>query len=343
VRHPMNRITTKPLIVIAMLLAGCAQSPPPRQAQVEALRGLADQVDIARMMQTVVAMVGERATDTPIDSSDFVITQPIQERFRHLTHLNSREYMAARLAALGYEVRRFDHEAGKFSSTTLVADLPGALHPEEVVVVAAHYDAFWTGADDNASGVAAVLELARIFKEQRFDRTVRFVGFDLEEIGMIGSTRWAQADLPPGGTLVGALVFDCIGYSSTQPGSQQSLPGLPSPNAGDFLAVITNEANRSSALEVRGISDALGGLKVGLIMAPGDGVSPIGGNLLRSDHAPFWLVGKPALLFTDTANFRNPHYHTDHDLPETLDQGFFRGVARLAAVTLAHWAGVVTR
>ena len=103
--------------------------------------------------------------------------------------------------------------------------------------------------------------------------------------------------------------------------------------------MIANEPSRQRAVETRLLNDALGVARMVAIIAPADGASPIAGNLMRSDHAPFWLTGREALFFTDTANFRNPNYHTDQDLPATLDPEFLASATRLAMVTVGYWAG----
>jgi Zn-dependent M28 family amino/carboxypeptidase len=262
----------------------------------------------------------------------------VDARFCNLTRDNARALLRSRLEALGYTVVQQDTEDGLLSTSNLIAEKPGTTRPEEIVLIGAHYDAFWGGADDNSSGVAALLELARIFSTRSFDRTIRFVGFDLEEMGLVGSTRYVGA-LASNEDIVMSIAFDCIGYASDLEGSQDSLPGLPSPSQGNFVAVIANAASDARAGEVRLLNDALDVANMVGIVAPSDGASPIAGNLMRSDHAPFWLSGREALFFTDTANFRNPNYHTRDDLPETLDRDFLAANVRLAAAAAAYFAG----
>jgi Zn-dependent M28 family amino/carboxypeptidase len=212
----------------------------------------------------------------------------------------------------------------------------GTEHPDEVVVVGAHYDAYYAGADDNSSGVAAMLEMARLASGKRFARTVRFLGFDLEELGLVSSTRYVQAH--PDERIVASLIFDCIGYKDPSPGAQQGLPGFPMPTTGDFLAAISNEQSRPRLEELYALSSRLGfGFLRGAV-TPNDGTGPASGNLMRSDHAPFWLAGQSALFLTDTANFRNPHYHQNTDVPSTLDPDFLADVTRLSAAGLSFWA-----
>jgi len=283
-------------------------------------------------MATVTAFSDAHLADTPIDCTQL---GEVHERFCHLTRETARDLMRSRLEALGYGVTTQVTEDGALSTTNLIAEKVGATRPEEIILVGAHFDAFYAGADDNSSGVAAVLELARLFSTRTFDRTVRFVGFDLEEMGLVGSTRYVGS-VASNEPILASIAFDCIGFTSP---TQASLPGLPSPKQGDFVAVIANAASEPRAHHTRLLNEALGMTKMVGIVAPSDGASPIAGNLMRSDHAPFWLAGREALFFTDTANFRNPNYHTETDLPETLDPVFLRDTVRLAAVTAAYFAG----
>jgi len=328
----MNRSVLSSLLLLVS--AGCQQRPVLEGANLAGLRELADAVDDGLLMDGVRELAGAHGSETPLDCTGFDFAQ----RLCHLTHLEARALMRRKLEALGYQVSAFDTEDGAFSSSAVIAERRGASRPDEVVLVGAHYDAFYAGADDNNSGVSGLLELARLFSTRTFDRTIRFVGFDLEELGLVGSTRYV-ASLPREEKLVAALVFDCIGYSDATPGSQISPPGFPPRDTGDFVAVIANDTSLSQALEVRALTDALALIPSVTLVAPADGAAPLAGDLMHSDHAPFWLDGRPAVFMTDTALFRNPHYHRDTDTPETLDPAFLRGAVQTAAASLAYWAG----
>jgi hypothetical protein len=138
---------------------------------------------------------------------------------------------------------------------------------------------------------------------------------------------------------VGAIIFDCIGFRSYEPNSQTSLPGFPSPPVGNFIAIIGNAPSAKLSNDAWLIQKRLGVVDVVGIDSPGLSDSLAAGNLMRSDHAPFWLQGKPALFITDTANFRNPNYHQPTDELWTLDPGFLKGVTQLSAALIAYWAG----
>jgi Zn-dependent M28 family amino/carboxypeptidase len=218
----------------------------------------------------------------------------------------------------------------------IVAEFPGTTKANEVVLVGVHHDAFYTGADDNSSAVAAMLELARVIRNHQFARTIRLVSFDLEDFGSIGSTRFVEAGYAD--DVVSAIVMDMIGYASPESGSQKDVMGINVPHVGDFLFVIGNENSAQMTQQMVGMSNAHALAKVFGIIAPGDGVYFLSSAFMRSDHALFWFNDIPAIFLTDGANFRNPHYHTAGDVPETLDPVFLANNTRLLAASIALFA-----
>jgi len=226
----------------------------------------------------------------------------------------------------------------------LVAERRGAERPHEVLILGAHIDTVprSPGADDNASGVAALLEIARVLAEGPPPAiTVRFVVFNLEEVGLIGARAYASDLRGPmalpiedgGERPVGMLSLEMLGYYRDEPGSQRS-PVAPiegvfePPDTGDFLALVSilpyrpfNERLEAAMAEAE---PAMPTLRVDFSAVPAP-------DMMRSDHAPFWWVRVPAVMVTDTANFRNPHYHTPSDTIETLDlKRYARSVRALA-------------
>lgn len=203
----------------------------------------------------------------------------------------------------------------------------------EGIVVGAHYDAYggMPGADDNASGAAGLIELARLLRDRRLAMPVELVAFTLEEppefgSPMMGSAVYVESLRRRGMRVRAMLCLEMIGCFSDQPGSQ-SFPapamGLLYPRRGNFIAVAGRIADRRLiALVKRSMASGMG-LPVRSICAP----SSFGGIDL-SDHVSFWRAGISAVLITDTAFFRNPRYHTPEDTPETLD---YRRMAEVVA------------
>jgi Zn-dependent M28 family amino/carboxypeptidase len=197
------------------------------------------------------------------------------------------------------------------------------------VLIGAHYDSIpgTPGADDNASGVAALIVAARAIGPQE---EVCYVAFDGEECGFVGS-RALVAGLGRH-RLEQVHVLEMVGYASREPGSQRNpIPVIQAPTVGDFLALVGSFGSGRLLDHVLAMADCHAVPVHGLFLpdAPLEMVGRISHHLLRSDHAPFWREGIPALMWTDTAEFRNPHYHLPSDTPETLDYEFLAGVTRL--------------
>ncbi len=203
------------------------------------------------------------------------------------------------------------------------------------LLLGAHYDSVpgTPGADDNASAMAVCLECARLVARHGIG-PVMIVFFNREEDGMIGSGEFVASLAKRGARQVSeAHVFEMVGYRSRAPGSQKLPRGLPislAPDAGDFLALLANRGSNA-------ISDHLMGLAARhvpqfpvMALQVYFGVERAFADLNRSDHAPFWNAGIPAIMWTDTSEYRNPHYHRESDTPDTLDYGFMADVTRLA-------------
>jgi len=262
------------------------------------------------------------------------------------------DLIEAELESLGYEVheQRVDWaprmrpaeggEPKSVASRNLWVDLPGTDLAEEVLILAAHFDAVdgSPGADDNGTGVAANLELARVLRDAPRRRTIRLLFPTAEEVGLVGAFRYAREIAKPAidrgdERVIGMISLEMLGYFSDEPGSQSApVQGLPDaikvPDKGDFIAVVGILPHLAfHGPLVTAMQRAEPGLKIvstGLIPAPTR-------HLSRSDHAAFWSIGVPAVMLTDTANFRNPHYHQSTDTIETLDFERFTTVVRAVA------------
>jgi Zn-dependent M28 family amino/carboxypeptidase len=203
------------------------------------------------------------------------------------------------------------------------ATIVGADRPGDIVIVGAHYDSveLTTGADDNASGVAAMLALARRFSKRHPHATLRFVAFVNEEppyfqTEAMGSLVYARGCKERRENVIAMLSLESIGFYSDAKGSQKYPPllNLAYPSAGTFLGFV---GDRSSAdLVRRAVTTFRGTTKF-----PSEGAALFAGlpGVGWSDQWSFWQVGYPAIMITDTAPFRNPHYHTTADTPDKLD------------------------
>jgi Zn-dependent M28 family amino/carboxypeptidase len=202
------------------------------------------------------------------------------------------------------------------------------------LLLGAHYDSVpgCPGADDNASAVAVCLECARLLKENNVGKTM-IVLFNREEDGLLGSREFvAHLAAQSAGTIEEAHIFEMVGFCNRTPGSQRMPPGLPgvaAPDVGDFLGLLANRHSNTIAENLLALAATYVPQFPVLALKIYLGMERYFGDLLRSDHAPFWEAGIASLMWTDTSEFRNPHYHRASDTPETLDYGFLAQVAQL--------------
>jgi Zn-dependent M28 family amino/carboxypeptidase len=195
------------------------------------------------------------------------------------------------------------------------------------ILIGAHYDAVpgTPGADDNATGVAVLLELARMFATEPAKYPLRLVAFDMEEYGLVGSADYAAKLKQEKRSLRLMMSLEMLGYCNATPGSQNYPPPLERfyPNHGDFIALIGNLRTLPDLINLsRSIRQS--GTPSEWLPVPNRGL--IVRDTRRSDHAPFWDAGYPAIMVTDTANMRNPHYHKPSDTIATLNLNFLTGV-----------------
>jgi hypothetical protein len=251
---------------------------------------------------------------------------------RYISLAAAADFLERSLRDAGYDVRRHGYRVGTHTCYNLEAELASADPSGEVVVVGAHYDSVLgsPGANDNATGAAALVEIARDLAGSRPARAVRFVAFVNEEppyfqTEAMGSLVYARECRARGDRVVGMLSLETIGYYTTEPGSQNyPFPlGLFYPSTGDFIGFVGDEASRELVFAT-------------IASFRRDTRFPSEGGVLRddlpgvgwSDHWAFWQAGYPAVEITDTAPFRYPHYHTAADTPDKVDYD------RLARVTV---------
>ena len=203
-----------------------------------------------------------------------------------------------------------------------------------VLLLGAHYDSVpgTPGADDNGSAVAVCLECARLLREHAVGSTM-IVLFNREEDGMLGSQEFVAHLASQRALMVAeAHIFEMVGYCNRAPGSQRMPPGLPAvlaPDVGDFLGLIANRHSNAIAEDLLALAATYLPKFPVIALKMYLGIEKFFGDLLRSDHAPFWEAGLSSLMWTDTSEFRNPHYHQASDTPDTLDYDFLSNVAQL--------------
>lgn len=266
----------------------------------------------------------QRTLEEELHSHVQTLARQIGERnlFRHDRLVMAADYIRTTLAGAGYEVRRQPYEVAGKICENIEAEMRGREKPDDIVIIGAHYDSVQgsPGANDNASGVAATLALARAFADTTPACTLRFVLFANEEPPFfqtehMGSRVYAKRSRERGENIVLMLSLETIGYYSDEPGSQHFLfpLSLIYPSTGNFIAFVSNVENGFLVRQLVGSFrqqaqfPSEGGALWDLI--PGVG---------WSDHWAFWKEGFPAVMVTDTAPFRYPAYHSHADRPDLV-------------------------
>lgn len=254
---------------------------------------------------------------------------------------------------------------------TLYTDLAGAnilafkpgLSSSAAIVIGAHHDTIRDspGADDNTASVAALLELARVLAPYRFEKTVVLAAIDMEEIGFFGSQQLVR-ELSQERKIECAIIYETMAYTASTPGSQQIPPRVGWLYPGQMRRIRTRNFvgdwtlvlyRKSAAGVAKYFAEGLAHVtspEIPIMMRdPVDlrGVGPAlkrfvpnAGTFARSDHYSFWEAGIPAIMITDTANFRNPNYHEETDTPDTLDYDRLAAIVSATALTIARLAGL---
>ena len=234
----------------------------------------------------------------------------------------ARKYIAGQFESSGYQVKFHEYLLNGDAFANIEVELTGTSRPKEIVIVGAHYDAVpgAPGANDNGSGVAAILELADRFKGKSFQRTVRFVTFVNEEppnfmTGSMGSYVYAEKVAKDKENIIAMFSLETIGYFSDEIGSQHYPPffNFFYPDKGNFIAFVGNLSSRGLVTKSIRSFRAHSTFPSEGILAPAfiPGIS-------WSDHWSFWQHGYPAIMITDTAPYRYSAYHTSEDTPEKV-------------------------
>jgi aminopeptidase YwaD len=238
------------------------------------------------------------------------------------------QYIQGEFLKIGLEVKEdyFEWEGRAYKN--VVAEKRGATSPHKVFILGAHYDTVpgSPGADDNASAIAVLLEVARVIRNAPLDSTLRFIAFSLEEYSYIGSTHYAERLRKKEEKMIGMISLEMVGFT----GLKQEYPPYLNPKyypaVGDFIAIIGNERSEGLLEKVcQSFKTHVPQLPFEFLLIPGNGEGME--EVRLSDHSPFWDHGFSALMITDTAFLRNPNYHLPTDTMETLDFEFMQKVA----------------
>ena len=233
------------------------------------------------------------------------------------------EYISGRFSCISYSPRLETYSTDGVNVSNIEATLTGQSKSNEIIVIGAHYDSArgTPGADDNSSGVAVLLEIARYFRDCKPAHTIRFVAFANEEppyfqTDKMGSYQYSSGCRKRNESISGMICLESLGYYSAKAGSQSYPPPLEKiyPDTGNFIAFCGNIASYPLLRQcIKHFRSTTQFPSEGLV-AP-DVMASIG----WSDHWSFWQAGYPAIMITDTAYLRNPHYHLPTDLPATVD------------------------
>lgn len=276
----------------------------------------------------------QRGVESDLRASVKQLAETIGERnlFRYKQLVAAADYIHGMLASFGYEVRRHRYQVSGRTCENLEAEIRGTDKPADILLIGAHHDSVQgsPGANDNATGVAALLALAQAFAGAKPSLTVRFVAFTNEEPPFfqsrhMGSRVYAQRCHAQGEKILLMLSLETIGYYSDEPGSQRYPFPLSFfyPSTGNFIAFVSNIENAPWIRQLLTVFR-----RHAQIPSEGGAVWEWIPGVTWSDHWSFWKEGYPAVMVTDTAPNRYPHYHTAADTPDKID---FARMARVVS------------
>jgi hypothetical protein len=240
------------------------------------------------------------------------------------------DYILEEFRSYGYNPEVSTYGEAGFRNINVT--LSGTTDTNGILIIGAHYDSARSGtpgADDNASGVAVMLEMARALYGEELKHSLRFVSFPNEErpyfnTPMMGSQVTARLSAEAGEDIIGMFSLEMLGYYSDEPGSQHYPPIIRNlyPDTGNFVAFVSNMSSRLFLQQVIGAFREQNTFPSQGMAAP----EALVRDIRRSDNSAYWDHGYPAVMVTDTSNFRTPNYHTLADTPETLS---YESMARL--------------
>ena len=306
-----------------------------------------------RQSVDIQAIVNEVDSNRMITDLTY-LTSDIRNRSVNPTFLNDcKDYIEQVFDDNSLYHYRHEFTFGNYTAHNLIANLQGVDDEQKIWIIDAHYDAVSNtpGADDNGSGTVGMLEALRVLSKYNFNSSIKFIGFDLEEPGLIGSEDYVtNGGIESYEQIIGAINYEMIGYYSEEPNSQTTPFGFDQlfpqqyqqTQADNFRGnFITNVSNSSSSTIMNSFeinaNTYVPDLKViSLKERSGFPVS----DLRRRDHASFWDNGYRAIMLTDGAENRNTDYHTPNDTMGQLSFTFMSNVVKATVATIAELAQV---
>ena len=249
------------------------------------------------------------------------------------------QYIQGEFVKAGLDVKEDSFQWEGRSYKNIVAEKKGGTSPGRIFIVGAHYDTVpgTPGADDNASAVAVLLEIARNIQSVSLEGTVRLVAFTLEEYGFIGSSHYVEGLKNGKEEVLGMISLEMVGFTGPRQDYPPYLDPKYYPNVGDFIAIVGNDGSKELLEQVCHLFKThVHQLPLEFLIVPGNGEGMEEARL--SDHSPFWDQGFQALMITDTAFLRNPNYHLPSDRMETLNFEFMQKVASGALYSVVELA-----
>jgi len=238
------------------------------------------------------------------------------------------QYIKGEFVKVGLDAKEDSFQWEGKSYKNIVAEKEGIISPHRVLILGAHYDTVpgSPGADDNASAIAVLLEVARNIQGVPLECTVRLIAFCLEEYGYVGSAHYVESLKKGKEEILGMISLEMVGFTGPRQNYPPYLNPKYYPNVGDFIAIIGNERSKELLEKVcQSFKTHIPQIPLEFIVVPGNGERME--EVRLSDHSAFWDQGMPALMVTDTGFLRNPNYHLPSDRVETLDFEFMRKAA----------------
>ncbi len=254
-----------------------------------------------------------------------MLSERIGERgcYRYHNLTRAAVYISDALKKMGYDPEEHHYTIGNADYHNIIATREGRTHPEQIIIAGAHYDTVpgTPGADDNASGVAGILELARFFLRTEPDKTVQFIAFVNEEppfyrTSKMGSRVFTKAAKKRKENIIAMFSFEMIGFFSDEKGSQHYPFGITMgyPDRANFISIVGDLRSRKFVREAAQIFRKHSLLDIQWVSMP-----RFIAGIEFSDHWSFWKAGYRAAMITDTAFYRYAHYHSPFDTHEKLD------------------------